>query len=628
MSTHKHHPNENHRGNFNSNMTNGRNGNVPQGCDTSLNLEGRRLSSFNESYLPAHMVARNAVTTLLANNNSLVTFDGIENVPNLISLSVNENSFRSICFRGGKQSSSRDSGGILSLAKCYKLRLLSVKENNISLVDFTIPPAHINNGPPFVNIRVLDLSHNVLDEVPNVSALVGLEELYLGHNRITSLIGFTQCAPSSPEGTTSLRRLELNNNDITNWIELRELTSCSVSITELTIAENPWDPVPDFDLRSFVCFLMPLLEKLNGIAVSDEEEYVASQIIPDLSVLDHDADLVAHLSSFCHKPLHCPFKSIEGGRVSSSLSRMSALSQRNRREEGRDKVLTVMQMKIDRIEQIVDRFASQNNMPASKQATPSECLPEMQRLDAAVRGLWKEFKFFCEKYDTDRYVSAARTLQRAWRGYIARHELKRLRAEYTTFLQASGYLAAAVVIQRNVRRWIQKRRLSSRMHELAEKVTLRRSVTKLTNELCDVQALVFVLNDQLEKQQSQIDKLIRLTSTAASRSPSSHETPILHRCNSALRPSKDDLVRSPPGMSPAVPGEHIDPISVHRAVPSTTPGEGEKAWRRHAAALRVARRGGQHSVTPEEESLQGIAQTRDPRCDDTNEIESEMKTVS
>ncbi|MBN8217248.1 MAG: leucine-rich repeat domain-containing protein [Spirochaetes bacterium] len=82
----------------------------------------------------------------------------------------------------------------------------------------------------FPNLRLLDLSRNLLEDIDEIGELASLEELYLGENRVTDLLLLSACK--------RLRILDLSQNrvrDLSSLLELPELEY-------VNLTGNPVDP--------------------------------------------------------------------------------------------------------------------------------------------------------------------------------------------------------------------------------------------------------------------------------------------------------------------------------------------------------------------------------------------------
>ncbi|TDH65530.1 hypothetical protein CCR75_007453 [Bremia lactucae] len=133
-------------------------------------------------------VIRNARTlkALVLNNNSISTLDWIPKLPNLNSL-------------------------ILS-------------HNNITKI-----PQRVVDGLP--SLKKISISHNLIEEIPNLSQLSEITELRLSHNRIKAI-------PAHLAQLKNLRVLELSHNDIDDWSGLDALSTLE-NLRQLNLAGNP-----------------------------------------------------------------------------------------------------------------------------------------------------------------------------------------------------------------------------------------------------------------------------------------------------------------------------------------------------------------------------------------------------
>ena len=513
--------------------------------DAVLRLADSQLRSFDQSHLPAKSTVCNAVLRVDADRNRLTSFEGLHHLRNCRIVSVNENSFRSIDTRSG----------LASLAHCTELSELHVRMNNISHVDFVLP-----NPPmprPFAALVLLDLSHNLLSTLPRVSPCAGLEVLRLGHNRLGSLDDFGACLPAG------LCRLELNDNELSNFCELRELLLCSETMQHVTVDGNPWAAregsggLP-FDLRVFLAYMLPIVESIDDVPVSEEETSAGAALLlaGDAAggrdhvnaIIDDDLALRDYLALHCHKTIRMPSPLPDRGAAdvtpAARASRAREISMMRDRHEApaapaasaaevevlsarlkklSDTVKVLRQYDIGRrrraarviqrqvrcfllLQQLtvrdprlrrIGRFAKK--VTAARTAVVRTETPppttNAKAMDAALRQMWAELRVV-RGYLASQRVHAARTIQKHWRAFVARRRCAAIRRDFRRF--AERFTPAVTKLQRVARHFLNRLRFRRRLAELREKTQLLQDVSTLKAQMRDMQALVLAMNQQLQ----------------------------------------------------------------------------------------------------------------------------------
>ena len=206
------------------------------------------------------------------------------------------------------------------------LEVLNLSMNNIASVDLAQQAGGAGDTPSttwrsssaasspsqllFANsLRVLDLSNNVLRELPNLSCCANLSELFLDHNDIQSLANITERLPNE-----SLRKLTLHSNAVQRWADLTSMTFYAERLATFTFSNNPCLRGIHFSWRIFVGWLLPLLTSVDDQPLSSSEQATIAVLFRSelrrdeldehlLAALndDREADLAKYLTSFCHE---------------------------------------------------------------------------------------------------------------------------------------------------------------------------------------------------------------------------------------------------------------------------------------------------------------------------------------
>ncbi|KAF4318495.1 hypothetical protein BBO99_00007262 [Phytophthora kernoviae] len=110
------------------------------------------------------------------------------------------------------------------LPKLPELNSLIVSNNRISQI-----PQRIVEG--FPRLTKISISHNLLEEIPNLSQLTEITELRMSHNRIKKL-------PTHLAQLKNLKVLELSHNQIDDWAGFEALSSLE-NLRQLNLTGNP-----------------------------------------------------------------------------------------------------------------------------------------------------------------------------------------------------------------------------------------------------------------------------------------------------------------------------------------------------------------------------------------------------
>ena len=116
------------------------------------------------------------------------------------------------------------------------------------------------------SIRNLNLWGSNIEDISIIEEMPSLEIVSLCVNKIRTLRPFSNL--------TNLRELYLRRNLITNLNEIKYLTDCQ-NLNVLWLSENPICDNPNY--RAVVICVLPQLQKLDDIAITDEEREKAEK---------------------------------------------------------------------------------------------------------------------------------------------------------------------------------------------------------------------------------------------------------------------------------------------------------------------------------------------------------------
>ena len=116
------------------------------------------------------------------------------------------------------------------------------------------------------SIRNLNLWGSNIEDISIIEEMPSLEIVSLSVNKIRTLRPFSNL--------TNLRELYLRRNLITNLNEIKYLTDCQ-NLNVLWLSENPICDNPNY--RAVVICVLPQLQKLDDIAITDEEREKAEK---------------------------------------------------------------------------------------------------------------------------------------------------------------------------------------------------------------------------------------------------------------------------------------------------------------------------------------------------------------
>ena len=129
------------------------------------------------------------------------------------------------------------------------------------------------------SIRNLNLWGSNIEDISIIEEMPSLEVVSLSVNKIRTLRPFANL--------DNLRELYLRRNLISNLNEIKYLTECQ-NLSVLWLSENPICDNPNY--RSVVICVLPQLQKLDDITITDEERDRAQKKLSGQSQDDDDED--------------------------------------------------------------------------------------------------------------------------------------------------------------------------------------------------------------------------------------------------------------------------------------------------------------------------------------------------
>ena len=129
------------------------------------------------------------------------------------------------------------------------------------------------------SIRNLNLWGSNIEDISIIEEMPSLEIVSLSVNKIRTLRPFANLA--------NLRELYLRRNLISNLNEIKYLTDCQ-NLSVLWLSENPICDNPNY--RAVVICVLPQLQKLDDIAITDAERKKAEKKIGGSMADDDDED--------------------------------------------------------------------------------------------------------------------------------------------------------------------------------------------------------------------------------------------------------------------------------------------------------------------------------------------------
>lgn len=200
--------------------TNGRKVTVIAGLDPAA-------ATLEEVVLRSHLITRmdgltnlTKLTKLELYDNQIEVLEGLECLPLLKVLDISYNLIRSMA----------------SVAHCPNLEEIYLAQNKLSAIEGLDGSASVaegaedgagGGGAALTKLRKIDLGGNRIRSLAGVGACVGLQELWLGKNKITAM-------DDNLTGLTNLVRLDIQCNRITEISHLDTLTN----LEELYLSRN------------------------------------------------------------------------------------------------------------------------------------------------------------------------------------------------------------------------------------------------------------------------------------------------------------------------------------------------------------------------------------------------------
>ncbi|KAG7401084.1 Leucine-rich repeat-containing protein 9 [Phytophthora boehmeriae] len=173
---------------------------------TMLKLTDNKLNG--DGLAEVQHLKKLVVLNVADNQVSRIPVEVLRNLRNLKGLVLNNNSISTLDW----------------LPKLPELNSLIVSNNRISQI-----PQRVVEG--FPSLTKISISHNLLEEIPDLSQLTEITELRLSHNRIKKL-------PAHLARLKNLKVLELSHNQIDDWEGLEALSSLE-NLRQLNLTGNP-----------------------------------------------------------------------------------------------------------------------------------------------------------------------------------------------------------------------------------------------------------------------------------------------------------------------------------------------------------------------------------------------------
>ena len=256
-----------------------------------------------------------AVTNLNVSHNTLTSLKGMQRFNMLTNVNLSHNSLRSL-----------DGEAAKALESLQLLTVLDCSNNHITYV-------HFRKG--LKSLRALDLSKNMLEDLPKVAACEHLVDLRLSQNHIADLTSAGDLVEVLP--VASLEELDMQGNLIDDWFQLTALSALD-ELRRIKVGGNRFctEASKEFHWRSFLYFLLPVLETIDDERPSDQEEQLTSILFrneprgtldPQLMGLVNDRKaLREYLRVRCQ--LQPPVRSVSGtGSMSGQMADASDIEQ-------------------------------------------------------------------------------------------------------------------------------------------------------------------------------------------------------------------------------------------------------------------------------------------------------------
>ncbi|XP_046845174.1 centriolin-like isoform X2 [Xenia sp. Carnegie-2017] len=168
------------------------------------------------------------------------------------------------------------------------------KEERLDLINsltINLPKDKLNKKIKFIEnleklkrLKILNLSHNMIEKIQKLESLVELRELNLSNNLIKNIEGLDSlvvlevldlscngitCIPRAVmKKLRSLKELKLSDNQVTSLFEVTKLR-CLQDLTTLDLQRNPVTNLPHY--REFIVYHLRSLNMLDGEVIKKEE---------------------------------------------------------------------------------------------------------------------------------------------------------------------------------------------------------------------------------------------------------------------------------------------------------------------------------------------------------------------
>lgn len=278
------------------------------GTITSIDVSRNRLSGLllHSEQLRS---ALSGVLHVIATNNRLVSLEGLDKWGvrvEQLDLSHNTVPLGQIVTPfyeddDGDISAQGVANGVVA-ARLGSLSTLSLSECGLDRVRLSVSQtAHshrrlhpsLNTFPSFLALRELDLSHNRLSTLPDVSGCVNLAVLNVSYNVIQHIDNIAECLPAN-----AIQDLSLTFNNLTGGLAaLVPLSFLAETLTDLRVSEGNADCVshrgtPAAWVRGLLRFLCPNTSHIDMFPVSSADEQFANKLFRGegggASGLDHE----------------------------------------------------------------------------------------------------------------------------------------------------------------------------------------------------------------------------------------------------------------------------------------------------------------------------------------------------
>ena len=154
--------------------------------------------------------------------------------------------------------------------------------NNILTLNDILNKSKFKNIIEIKNINFWGLN---LENIDIISELPNLESAAFSINKINSLKSFINCK--------NLKELFIRKNNISSLIDIKYLIPLK-KLKILWLTDNPITNIKDY--RKKIIYLLPQLEKLDEIDITNEEKLLSKSFINDSPILKAIFDLIPLLN--------------------------------------------------------------------------------------------------------------------------------------------------------------------------------------------------------------------------------------------------------------------------------------------------------------------------------------------